>query len=454
MAKFTTDKAYIIGLIVGGGRIDGDTLQITLPYKKWGSLDIQPDRAGGIARDILVRMNPILSATYGMEASYTIAEDWKIRCTNITEALKTDLAQLSLPSSGEMRLNANLHGVVPALKSDEHKKRFMAGLVDTVGSLAASHRRFTDEFQIISFEFKGPNFDLVAGVADILYSLDCAPDQILWNHPNQHSGTDRYYTSWKKGFKVRVSLADYMFKGTFVFESKQISASENKKKHKAAAGSKDQKIREPGRVSLHKDQHSEWLPKNVRGRLFFHNLHFNCVLGMDGGTDSGVEELLSQPEKYFCPFTCLTKGTRQEIDDIFASEKYLKQSTYRIVKVKVRNILERVDSGHSFFYGNSDYDGFPSNHIAQGIAYVIAAEQGKTNGKRVKGNYRDLLNENSEREVTIKIPDRGTGLRVDAGDFSALIGYVNDKFNKTLIDKVEGYKIIIKEPEFKECVKL
>ena len=34
MVRINTDKAYIIGLIVGGGRIDGQTLQITLPYKK------------------------------------------------------------------------------------------------------------------------------------------------------------------------------------------------------------------------------------------------------------------------------------------------------------------------------------------------------------------------------------------------------------------------------------
>ncbi len=455
MRKITTDKAYIIGLIIGGGRIDNNTLQITLPYKKWGDLAFEPERAGGIAGDILMRLNPILSTTYGMETSYTISKDWKIRCTQITETLKKDLVQLALPSSGEMRLNANLKGVIPALKSDEHKKRFIAGLVDTVGSLAKSHRRFNDAFQIISFEFKGDNFELVKDVANIFHSLECPPDQILWNHPNQHSGTDRYYRSWKKGFKIRVSLADYIFKGSFVFESKKLSATENSKQHKGVTRNKKQIIQEPGRITLHKDQNAQWLPEKIRGGLYLHNIHFNGVFGVKIETDTIIKNFLCQPEKYFCPFTCLTKGTREEIDKIINLEEYLKQTTYHSLYTSVNHLLDQVNSDSNYFYGNTPKDGFPQNYVLQAVAYIIAAPQGKTRGKKVSGNYKDILNNNLTQQIQIQIPDRGTCLRITANGFSTLIGYVNEEFNKTLItSSIGSSKITVREPTFIECVKL
>ena len=265
MVKIDTDKAYLLGLLVGGGVIHNKSLQIILPYKKWGSLEFEPSRAGGIAKDILSRINPMWEAHYKMNVSYKIGTDWKITSSNITDSLFSDLSDLGLPIVGEMRVNACLNKLIPVLSTDEHKKRFVAGLVDTIGSLAKSHRRFTSDFQIISFEFKGQNFGLVGDVAEILFSLGCPPDQILWNHPNQHSGTCRYYKSWKKGFKVRVALDDYMLKGGFVFQSKKESAVENKKLHRAAPNrNKEKLLREPGRVTLHVDENSEWLPPKVR----------------------------------------------------------------------------------------------------------------------------------------------------------------------------------------------
>jgi hypothetical protein len=452
MTKISTDKAYIIGLIVGGGRIDGDILQITLPYKKWGSLDVEPDRAGSIARDILTRINPLLSATYGMEASYLIANDWKIRCTRITQELKIDIERLKLPQSGEMRINAHLKGLIPELTSNEHKKRFIAGLVDTVGSLADSHRRFNDSFQTISLEFKGSNFDLVAGVSDLLYDLNCPPDQILWNHPNQHSGTCRYYKSWKKGFKIRVSLVDYIINGTFVFQSKQMSATKNSKKHKS--GPKDRAVNDLGRTTLHTDQNSNWLPDHVRGGFYIHNLHFNYVLGMNGNTNTKIINCINHFEKYFCPFTCLTKGEAVEINETVSQEEYLHRTILRPKTITVRELLSYEETEKNLLFGKGENDGFPLSHIMQGVAYVIAAQQGKTNGKRVKGRYRKLLDDNKGVYIELGIPDRGTCLRVNAGDYSAIIGYVNNAFNKMLVSKIDGFKLFIREPIFEECVEL
>jgi hypothetical protein len=455
MVRINTDKAYILGLIVGGGRIDGKTLQISLPYKKWGDLAIEPSRAGGIAKDILLRLNPILSATYNINVSYTISTDWKIRCTEITESLLYDLQQLGLPLAGEMRLEANLKQLTKFLVTDEHKKRFMAGLVDTVGSLAETHRRFTNEFQIISFEFKGQNFELVADVAEILFSIDCPPDQILWNHPNQHSGNCRYYKSWNKGFKIRVALNDYIFRGTFVFESKKDSAVQNQKMHKADINiKKTQTIREPNRTTLHIDQDARRLPLNIQGGLFIHNSHFNCVLGMVSGIENGIKDLIKKPELYFCPFTCLTKGTTQDITKIIQSEDYLSKTKYTNKKHIISTIFDLEKQGLRLLFGKSKQDGFPINLILQALAYVIAASKGHVIGKRVKGEYRDLLLQNINTVVDIYIPDKGTCIKIIHGEYASLVGYINNDFNKQLIKKVEGYKIYIREPNFEECVVL
>ena len=49
-----TDKAYLLGLIIGGGVFGNaeDVFSIRLPYKKWGSYLENPQRAGEIAGDI------------------------------------------------------------------------------------------------------------------------------------------------------------------------------------------------------------------------------------------------------------------------------------------------------------------------------------------------------------------------------------------------------------------
>jgi hypothetical protein len=246
-----------------------------------------------------------------------------------------------------------------------------------------------------------------------------------------------------------------MFKGTFVFESKKVSASENQKKHKATTAAENgNMLREPGRSTLHVDQNTDWLPASIRGGFYIHNLHFNCVLGMSGGTDTGIKELIKSPEKYFCPFTCLTKGSKKDIEAIIKAEDYLVKTKYSSTKRTVDYLLDLEEKGSKFLYGNSEDDGFPINFILQAVAYVIAAEAGQVNGKRVRGEYHQLLHDNKRKIIEINIPDKGTCLKIHCGDFAALIGYVNDKFNKTLIKKIEGAKIFMQEPVFEECIQL
>ena len=65
------DISYLFGLVVGGGVLHGRTLQIILPYKKWGSTEINPSRAGEISQDILARLNPVWQSHYDMSISFS-----------------------------------------------------------------------------------------------------------------------------------------------------------------------------------------------------------------------------------------------------------------------------------------------------------------------------------------------------------------------------------------------
>lgn len=450
-----TDKAYLIGLLIGGGVIANNNFQIILPYKKWGDLKENTARAGGIAQDILAKLNPIWKSSYNLDVSYKIGTDWRIVSNTMSPDLLKDLELYGLPQAGELRNTANLKGLLPLLRSDEHKKRFIVGLVDTIGSLARSHRRFNDAFQIISFEFKGNNFSLVKDVISLLESINIPPDQVLWNHPNQHSGLDRYYSQWKKGFKVRVALTDYMLKGSFVFETKKLSAQDNAKNANLDNSAIDKEYKIKGRVSLHKDQSCDWIPKEIRGYHFIHNLHFNAIYGLSIPDNFSLKPAISACEKYICPFTILTKGPTSEIENIIEEEDYLKRTSYKSEMYRISNFLTyQKQKGNDVWGGKGTNDGFPINHILHAAAYVISAQNGDVSGKRVKGNFMDTLEAASEKSITLKKPNRGTCLIVESNGYSGLIGYINNTFNKKLIEHASDYKVKVREPSFDECVEL
>lgn len=453
--KINIDKAYLFGLVIGGGILHGDTLQIILPYKKWGNLQINPSRAGDIAEDILSRLNPIWETHFDMNVSYKVGTDWKI-IGKMTPKFKDDLKIIGLPCSGELRLLSNLIYLRKYLSTLEHKKSFITGLVDTIGSLSASHRRFGSDFQIISFEFKGNNFELVKDVIEILQEMDCMPDQVLWNHPNQHSGTCRYYKSWKKGFKIRVALDDYLLTGGFLFESKQLSAIENQSlQAQGTKTTKNKPIKISGRVALHQDESSQWLPDSVRSFHFIHNLHFYNVLGIHHPNESLIVKFVENIEEYFCAFTCLTKGTHDELVSIINEEDYLQKSRFHYIDLDLAILL--TNEASSLIYGNNSKSGFPLNYILQGIAYIIAASNNSgIKGKRVLGKYMDLLMQQAHEchGIKIGIPNRGTCLFITNYRYAALIGYVDNEFNKKLISKVDENKVRIIEPKFEDCIEL
>ena len=49
----TPEKAYILGMLVGGGKISAKTFTIILPFNKWG---MEPEKMNSIPKDILTRI--------------------------------------------------------------------------------------------------------------------------------------------------------------------------------------------------------------------------------------------------------------------------------------------------------------------------------------------------------------------------------------------------------------
>ena len=228
-----TDKAYLLGLIIGGGIFGDNTnvFRIRLPYRKWGCYLENPQRAGQIAGDIFRKVGQMFRAIYNLTVQYEAMPGgtWTILCEGDTTALRDDLLHYGIVCEGDLKENADISKIIDDLVDDNLKRRFVAGLADTIGSMARSQRRFTDEHQILSLEIKGYNYKLVCDLCRLLYSINCIPDQVNWNHPNIHCPSNPYYRQWNKGFKLRILLDQFARFGAFAFRTKVETANENRR---------------------------------------------------------------------------------------------------------------------------------------------------------------------------------------------------------------------------------
>ena len=113
-----TDKAYLLGLIIGGGTFGHaeDVFSIRLPFKRWGSYLDNPQRAGQISRDIMGVVSPMFRNTYGLIVSFEASENvWNILCDGDTSLLKADLQNYGISCDGEVRANADISMVCTEL---------------------------------------------------------------------------------------------------------------------------------------------------------------------------------------------------------------------------------------------------------------------------------------------------------------------------------------------------
>jgi len=320
-AYIDTDKAYLFGLIIGGGKFGNaeDFFSIQLPYRQWGSYIKNPQRAAQISDDIMRFVGPLLLSIYGLRVNFTATnKHWIIICEGDLTDLKADLEYYGINCEGELRAELPITGIIPHLKDDNIKRRFIAGLADSIGSTNPTQRRFSDDVQILSFELKGFNFKSVCDLCKLLYSVNCIPDQILWNHPNFHASNDPFYKDWTKGFKLRIPLNQYTEFGSFGFQTKVESAKENcaKQKHKHEAGVCEEREIRPTISTIHPDEDDHRLPSCIRGGHYIHSRHICAVLGCPHAPYSQLNGAFEHIGELITPFPILCKDTASKIQEI------------------------------------------------------------------------------------------------------------------------------------------
>lgn len=451
-----TDRAYLLGLIIGGGIFGNaeDVFRIILPYKKWGSYLENPGRAGQIAGDILRKVGQMFRAVYNLTVQYETTEGgtWTILCEGDTTAVKDDLARYGIICEGEVRGNADISRIVPELVDDNLKRRFVAGLADTIGSMAKSQRRFSDEHQILSFEINGYNYKAICDLCKLLYSINCIPDQVNWNHPNIHCPSDPYYAQWNKGFKLRILLDQYAQFGAFAFRTKAEAAQENRRLQRQTHSAQRCEDREVHVTpsTIHPAENDERLPEVIRGGHYLHFRHFCAVMGCEHAPYNEVCQCFANLGELINPFPILCKEEYTRIETIINSDPLLSQRNYDILNTSVSSLLALYNENRSgLIYGQTINNGYPISEILKAVAYVVADEN-ELFGKRPKGGYIELIERHiandTDLAVEIRRPDILTPLVIVGNGRGALIGPVNPDVYSQLVtrDPNNEYKLLVR----------
>lgn len=453
-----TDKAYLIGLIVGGGVFGNaeDVFKIRLPFKKWGSYTENPDRAGKIAQDILVKVGNSFRAIYNLTVSYETSEGglWVILCEGDTTPLKEDLLQYGITCEGTVWNNFIFDRIVQSLADNNLKRRFVAGLADTIGSMAKSHRRFNEEHQILSFEIRGYDFSKVCALCNLLYDINCIPDQINWNHPNIHCTENPYYMQWDKGFKLRVLLDQYAQFGAFAFRTKAESSQTNRalqRQEHEATRCENRTIIHCSPSCVHPAENSQKLPPCIRGGHYIHFSHFCAVLQCEHAPYDKIREKFLDLGMLVNPFPILAKGTKEEIESIIHANILYSSREYRNETISISRLLTVFrNNPNTLLYPRGEGTGYPIDLVLQAVAFIIA-DLGELFGKRARGGYVDLIqkhiNQGRNQSIVLQIPDLLTPLIVKNNERAALVGPINPTVYQRLIthDPNNQYKLFVRQ---------
>lgn len=459
-----TDKAYILGLVIGGGCFgaNSQSFYIRLPFRQWGSVEVNPERAGIIANDIMHVVKPLMSVEYGMDITYTVGKVWNINCIGDTSRLIQDLRSYNIEPSSELHKTADIGLLVQDLTDTNMKKRFIAGIADTIGSMAPSHRRFSDDVQIISFEISGYNYKFVCQLCNLLYEVGCIPDQILWQHPNMQAGNDSYYKSWKKGNKLRVTLDAFSTFGSLAFRSKSLSSEENLARESSNTYNADvcenRALSVPGIVAVHVDENHPDIPATIRGGHYIHHKQICGALNCPHAPYEKLDELLNSAENYISPFPALHKDDARAISTLITKDPLLSSRTYTPYEVLVSDIVKYYEDGTQtvlFSDGmvhcyTSRRKGYPITFVMDAVAFILASRMGLLNGKRPRGNRGGIiqraLSNNPNETVMVHVPDLLTPIIVTDNNMSAMVGPIDTAVHKDLISfsETNKYKMIVR----------
>lgn len=107
-----TDRAYIFGLVIGGGIFDNieKKFRIRLPYRQWGSYIANPSRSAQINRDIINVVYPIFRNIYNIQAYFepTNSGQWNILLAGDLTELIAELESYGISCNGDLRTHATI----------------------------------------------------------------------------------------------------------------------------------------------------------------------------------------------------------------------------------------------------------------------------------------------------------------------------------------------------------
>ena len=422
------DKAYVLGLIVGGGTISYNTFNVKLPFKQWGkNVATMPT----IANDILMGIRDIFKRAYNVEINFIIQRaSWTIIPLSLTmeelDEIKKDLHDYGLPTSGFILKNADL-SIIKSSFSDLLAGNFLAGVFDTRGSVVPSQRRFAANAPTVSLEIPGSteNFKFVIQICSWMHKLGTTTDQILFNHPSQQSAHDAYYTGWKKGFKIRFLVSSFLESSSFAFKSKAHSANNllNDQTKDEQPLCEHREVSTPSSVCIHRDIHSPVLPPEVRGKIFLHYLHFCAVLGCPYAPTVKMEALAQQYGSAISVCTLLTKGTVSRTTKTYSEiqNKYFPHLS-----------LNQASALVSTLRTNPQYAQYRKLDVA--LAYLFSPT---LKGARHVGNMADILDQNSSSSVQVISPGLGYPLHIinSQNGRSVILSSISSSFNQAQLKR-------------------
>lgn len=422
------DKAYVLGLLVGGGTISNRTFVIKLPFRKWG---MNPEKMNKIAVDILTKICDKFQKSYNFPVSYEIGNSvWSINPIGTPDLseLINDLESLNLPTEGFLLDKADLTKSKNELKGIV-TENFLTGIFDTRASLTKSHRRFTDEAPVVSLEIPGStkNFLFVVQICSWLTDLGSVTDQILYNHPCQHASADPTYKGWKKGFKIRFLVKSFLAKHSFALQAKafDIKELEQNQEKNAQEPCHKRKIRKPSPVCIHSDIDSSDLPVEVRNKLFFHYFHFCAVLGCKHAPIEELKKIVDSYPEYVFVLPRSEKGTKEEMHKGFESlkSKYFSEKELESEYLSVEQIL-----------GDEKLKNYLE--LEQGLAFLFSE---KLNGKRHSGSKDAIINKNKSCNVLITKAKSTDGFPLlisnDDNKRACIISSLHSELNQRLINE-------------------
>lgn len=387
----TPEKAYVLGLLVGGGTITEDTFVIVLPFDKWGA---RSNVMNQLASDVLTRLRPVFKSAYGVEINYDLGNKgrWKLKPVGkfLLQPIVDDLVSLGLPYIGFLLNTADLSSTKNHLKGLLAEK-FVTGIFDARASVTESHRRFVGTSPVVSIEIPGKtmNFKFVVQLCSWLTELGSVTDQILYNHPCQHSPADPEYRGWKKGFKIRFLANTFISQNSFFLRPKVEHATAlSKRQKKSNQPPCPERIPRINTLSIHEDIGSTDLPIEVRNKIFLHYLHVCAAMECPFAPQKAVLAMIPGAINHISVFPLLSKGNFNNIKSAFskliATHFPSSITTSRVDSCKnLRDFLSKN--------GYSDGD--------SGLAYLVSP---LLKGKRHVGSQDMILDKNKHVSLVVE----------------------------------------------------